>query len=118
MSSLCGHQPCSCSGLVAAPTHDATSNGWQGDSGSYPLRRAIDTAATPASPCGLSVTDCLSPWVRTSRRAVKPAPATLAKISAPLARPEIFPAIPRVASAQEPDSEPPSEITLLLISSR
>jgi hypothetical protein len=41
---------------------------------------------------------------------VNPAPATFTTISAPLARPEIFPDAPRVASAQEP------EMTLLLIS--
>jgi hypothetical protein len=39
----------------------------------YPLRKAIDTAVTSLPPCGLIVTDCLSPCVRTSRRAVNPA---------------------------------------------
>src|SRR3979411_1475281 len=82
----------------------------------YPLRKAIDTAVTSVPPCGLIVTDCLSPRVRRSRWAVNPGPATFTTISAPLARPEIFPDAPRVASAQEPDSEPPSEMTLLLIS--
>src|ERR1700724_1047026 len=85
--------------------------------GFYPLRRAMDTAATSVPLCGFSVTDCLSPWVRTSTRAVKPAPATLAEIAAPLARPETFPDTPRVTSAQEPEREPPWEMTLLLISS-
>src|ERR1700730_13435189 len=82
----------------------------------HDLRKATDRAATSVPACGLIVTDCLSPWVRMSRRAVKPAPATFATISAAPARPEIFPDTPRVASAQEPESEPPSEMTLLLIS--
>jgi len=55
----------------------------------------------------------LDPHVETG---VKPAPATFATISAPLARPEMFPDTPRIASAQEPESEPPSEMTLLPIS--
>jgi hypothetical protein len=71
--------------------------------GPYPLRKAIDTAATSA-PCNLIV-DWLSPWVDTSRRAVKPEPA--GKISAPLMRPETVPDTPRVVSAQVPESEPP-----------
>jgi hypothetical protein len=77
-------------------------------------RRAayIDTAVTSEAPCGLIVTDCLSPCVPTSTRAVKPAPA----ISAPVAWPDTYPDKPRVVSAQEPESEPPSEMTLLLIS--
>jgi hypothetical protein len=39
----------------------------------YPLRKAIDTAVTSVPPCGVIVTDCLSPWVRRSRWAVNPA---------------------------------------------
>ena len=50
------------------------------------MRKAIDTAVTSVPPCGLIVTDCLSPWVRRSRWAVNPAPATFTTISAPLAR--------------------------------
>jgi hypothetical protein len=79
ISLICGQRPRSCLGLPAAPT----SNGRPGDGGPYPLRRAIDTAVTSEAPCGLIVADCLSLCVRTSRRAVKPAPETLAKISAP-----------------------------------
>src|ERR1019366_8038825 len=47
----------------------------------YPLRKPIDTAAMSVPPCGLIVTDCLSPLVRTSRRAAKPSPVTFATIS-------------------------------------
>jgi hypothetical protein len=62
----------------------------------YPLRKATETAATSVPACGLIVTDCLSPWVCKSRRAVKPAPAAFATIPAALTRPEILPDTPRV----------------------
>lgn len=83
-----------------------------------PLCREIETAATSVPCCGLIVTDWLCPRVRMSKLAAKPAPHTFATICEPLARPEIFPETPRLVSVQEPESAPPSEMTLLLISRR
>jgi hypothetical protein len=61
--------------------------------------------------------DCLPPFVRTFIRAANPVPATLARISARLAWPETVPQTRCIASAQEPDSKPPAETTLLVMSS-